>query len=39
MMRGKIMFNPKRVIFEKGTLDTDIGKNIYNKIKIQILKL
>lgn len=27
------MFNPKRVIFEKGTLDTDIGKNIYNKIK------
>lgn len=27
------MFNPKRVIFEKGTLDTDIGKNIYNKVK------
>lgn len=27
------MFKPKRVIFEKGTLDTDIGKNIYNKVK------
>lgn len=27
------MFNPKRVIFEKGTLDTDVGKNIYDKVK------
>lgn len=27
------MFKPKRVIFEKGALDTEIGKNIYNKIK------
>ena len=27
------MFIPKRVIFEKGSLDTEVGKNIYNKIK------
>lgn len=27
------MFKPKRVIFEKGTLDTAIGKNIYDKVK------
>lgn len=36
------MFNPKRVIFEKGTLDTEVGKNIYDKIKnnddIEIIK-
>lgn len=24
------MFIPKRVIFEKGSLDTKVGKNIYN---------
>lgn len=27
------MFKPKRVLFEKGTLDTEVGKNIYNMIK------
>lgn len=27
------MFVPKRVIFEKGSLDTEVGKNIYIKIK------
>ncbi|WML33282.1 spore photoproduct lyase [Clostridium sp. OS1-26] len=27
------MFIPKRVIFEKGSLDYEIGKNIYNKFK------
>lgn len=27
------MFVPKRVIFEKGSLDTEVGKNIYNKFK------
>ena len=27
------MFIPKRVIFEKGSVDTDIGKDIYNKLK------
>ena len=27
------MFIPKRIIFEKGSLDTEVGKNIYNKIK------
>ncbi|WP_024621423.1 spore photoproduct lyase [Metaclostridioides mangenotii] len=27
------MFNPERVIFEKGAIDTYVGKNIYNKIK------
>lgn len=27
------MFVPKRVIFEKGSLDTEIGKNIYDKVK------
>ncbi len=26
------MFNPKRVIFEKNTLDTEIGKAIYEKV-------
>ena len=37
------MFKPKRVIFEKGTLDTEVGKNIFNMIKdnpnIEIIKL
>lgn len=36
------MFIPKRVIFEKGSLDTEVGKNIYNKVKdnksIEIIK-
>ncbi len=27
------MFKPKRVIFEKGTLDTETGKSIYNKVR------
>ncbi|MGL5752812.1 MAG: spore photoproduct lyase [Paraclostridium sp.] len=27
------MFKPKRVIFEKGTLETSVGKDIYEKIK------
>ncbi|MGL4796806.1 MAG: spore photoproduct lyase [Paraclostridium sp.] len=27
------MFKPNRVIFEKGTLETEIGKNIYEQIK------
>lgn len=27
------MFRPKRVIFEKGTLETEVGKNIYEKVK------
>lgn len=27
------MFIPKRVIFEKDSLDTEVGKNIYNKVK------
>ena len=27
------MFVPKRVIFEKDSLDTEVGKNIYNMIK------
>ncbi|MDD6769337.1 MAG: hypothetical protein SPJ62_12950 [Inconstantimicrobium porci] len=27
------MFNPKRVIFEKGALDTEVGQNVYNKVK------
>lgn len=27
------MFVPKRIIFEKGSLDTEVGKNIYNKVK------
>ena len=27
------MFIPKRVIFEKDSLDTEVGKNIYNMIK------
>lgn len=33
MIRGKKMFIPKRVIFEKDSLDTEVGKNIYDKIK------
>lgn len=37
------MFKPKRVIFEKGTLETEIGKNIYDEVKddktIEIIKL
>ncbi len=37
------MFNPKRIIFEKGTLDTDVGKNIYDKFKdnkdVEIIKI
>ncbi|MPM23717.1 Spore photoproduct lyase [bioreactor metagenome] len=27
------MFKPKRVIFEKGSLETEIGKNIYDRFK------
>ena len=27
------MFIPKRVIFEKDSLDTEVGKNIYNMVK------
>lgn len=27
------MFKPKRVIFEKGSLDTDVGKHVFNIIK------
>ncbi len=27
------MFKPKRVIFEKGVLDTEAGRDIYNKVK------
>ena len=27
------MFKPKRVLFEKGTLDTEVGQNIYNMVK------
>ena len=37
------MFIPKRVIFEKDSLDYEIGKNIYNKFKdnsdVEIIKL
>lgn len=37
------MFKPKRVLFEKGTLDTEVGQNIYNMIKddknIEVIKL
>lgn len=37
------MFKPKRVIFEKGTLETEVGKKIYDKVKddknIEIIKL
>ena len=37
------MFNPKRIIFEKGSLDTEIGKNIYEKFKdnkdVELIKL
>lgn len=37
------MFKPKRVLFEKGTLDTEVGQNIFNMIKddknIEIIKL
>ncbi len=36
------MFKPKRVIFEKGTIETEVGQNIYNLIKedkdIEIIK-
>jgi len=24
------MFKPKRVLFEKGTLETEVGQNIFN---------
>ena len=27
------MFVPQRIIFEKGSLDYDIGKNIYDRFK------
>lgn len=27
------MFKPKRIMFEKGTLDTEIGEKIYNAFK------
>lgn len=27
------MFNFKRIIFEKGILDIDVGKKIYNKFR------
>lgn len=27
------MFMPKKVIFEKGALNTEIGKNIYYELK------
>ena len=37
------MFKPKRVLFEKGTLETEVGQNILNMIKdnsnIEIIKL
>ena len=37
------MFKPKRVLFEKGTLETEVGQNIFNMIKdnsnIEIIKL
>lgn len=37
------MFKPKRVIFEKGSLETEIGKNIYDRFKneqdIEIIKI
>lgn len=37
------MFIPKRIIFEKGSLDYEIGKNIYNRFKnnedVEIIKL
>lgn len=29
----KLMFKPKRVIFEKSSLEYEIGRNIYNKFK------
>ena len=28
-----IVFNPKRVIFEKDALDTEMGSNIYKMVK------
>ncbi len=31
------MFNPKRIIFEKGTLDTDVGKKY--TINLEIIKM
>lgn len=37
------MFIPKRIIFEKGTLDTDLGKSIYDRFKdnkdVEIIKI
>ena len=37
------MFKPKRVLFEKGTLETEMGQKIYNKVKddesIEIINL
>lgn len=37
------MFRPKRIIFEKGTLDTELGKHIYNEFRendnVEIIKL
>lgn len=37
------MFIPKRIIFEKGSLDYEVGKNIYNKFKddknVEIIRL
>lgn len=37
------MFVPKRILFEKGSLDYDIGKNIYNEFKdnprVEIIEL
>lgn len=37
------MFIPKRILFEKGTLDYEVGKNVYNTFKdnknVEIIKL
>ena len=37
------MFKPKRVIFEKGTLDTEVGNHIYNEFRkyedIELIRL
>ena len=37
------MFKPKRVLFEKGTLDTELGQKKYKMIKvdknIEVIKL
>ena len=39
----KICSSLKRVLFEKGTLDTEVGQNIFNMIKdddnVEIIKL